>query len=55
MREYISPNWHAILIHAPLGLLSVGIILELMGFLWRRSGLRPAARWSCWIQFAARC
>lgn len=45
MREYISPNWHAVLVHAPLGLLSVGIILELLGFLWRRSGLRPAARW----------
>lgn len=45
MREYIIPNWHAILIHTPLGLLSVGIIMELFGFIWRRSTARVAARW----------
>jgi uncharacterized membrane protein len=45
VREYISPNWHVILVHAPLGLLSVGIIMEFFGFLWRRSTARIAARW----------
>src|SRR4030088_1192059 len=45
MREYITPNWHAVLIHAPLGLLSVGIIMEVLGFLWHQSGARMAARW----------
>src|SRR5438552_9826825 len=45
VREYITPNWHAVLIHAPLGLLSVGIAMEVLGFLWRKSGARMAARW----------
>ena len=45
MREYISPNWHAVLIHAPLGLLSIGILIEVFSFLWRRSSARAAGRW----------
>jgi uncharacterized membrane protein len=46
VREYITPNWHAIVVHAPLGLLSVGIIMELLCLLlWRRSAARLAARW----------
>jgi uncharacterized membrane protein len=45
LREYISPNWHAVLIHAPLGLLSVGILIEILSFLWRRSSARSAGRW----------
>jgi uncharacterized membrane protein len=46
VREYITPNWHAIIVHAPLGLLGVGIIMELLGLLlWRRSTARVAARW----------
>src|SRR3954471_1276956 len=46
VREYITPNWHAVLIHAPLGLLSVGIAMEVLGlFLWRKSAARMAARW----------
>jgi hypothetical protein len=45
LREYISPNWHAVLVHAPLGLLSMGIIIELLSFLWRRSSARSAGRW----------
>jgi hypothetical protein len=45
LREYIIPNWHAILIHAPLGLLSVGLVLEILTLLWRHSSARAAARW----------
>lgn len=45
MREYIIPNWHAIMIHAPLGLLSVGLALEIITLLWRRSSARVAGRW----------
>ena len=45
MREYITPNWHAVLVHAPLGLLSVGIFIEVFSFLWRRSTVRTAGRW----------
>lgn len=45
MREYITPNWHVVLVHAPLGLLSVGIFIELFSFLWRKSSARLAGRW----------
>jgi hypothetical protein len=45
VREYIIPNWHAILIHAPLGLLTTGLILEILTLLFRRSTARVAARW----------
>jgi uncharacterized membrane protein len=43
--ELIRPNWHIILIHYPLALLSLGIVIELLSFLWRRSGFRAAGRW----------
>ena len=45
MREFITPNWHAVLVHAPLGLLSAGIIIEIFSFLWRQSSARIAGRW----------
>jgi uncharacterized membrane protein len=45
MREFIIPNWHVILIHYPLALLTVGTLIEIFSFLWRRSGFRAAGRW----------
>src|SRR5207237_6680364 len=33
------------LIHFPIGLLFVGTIIELLSFMWRRSGFRAAGRW----------
>ena len=45
MREFITPNWHAVLVHAPLGLLSAGILIEIFSFLWRQSSARMAGRW----------
>jgi uncharacterized membrane protein len=44
MREFIIPNWHVILIHYPLALLTVGTLIEIFSFLWRRSGFRAAGR-----------
>lgn len=41
----IHPNWHAFVIHIPMGLLTIGVLIELFSFLWRRSSLRLAARW----------
>jgi len=43
--ELIQPNWHVILIHYPLALLSLGILIELLSFFWRTGGLRTAGRW----------
>ncbi len=43
--EFINPNWHIILIHYPLGLLSIGVLIELFSFLWRRHAFRQAGRW----------
>ena len=30
--ELIAPNWHVILIHYPLGLLGLGLLIELLSF-----------------------
>lgn len=43
--EFISPNWHVILIHYPIALLTVGVILELITLGWRKHSLRLAGRW----------
>jgi len=43
--EFINPNWHVILVHYPLGLLVVGVLIELGAFLWPRSSIRTAAKW----------
>ncbi|HEX2972217.1 MAG TPA: DUF2231 domain-containing protein [Tepidisphaeraceae bacterium] len=45
MTQFISPNWHVILIHYPLALLTVGVVIELLGCLWKGSTLRSAGRW----------
>jgi hypothetical protein len=42
---FISPNWHVVLLHLPLALLTVGTFIELFAFLWRGSSARVAARW----------
>lgn len=45
-RHLISPNMHAILVHAPLGLFMFGLFLEVFGLLlFRGSQVRQAARW----------
>ena len=41
----IEPNIHAVLIHFPLALLSIGIFIEVFSFFWPRSGARTAGRW----------
>jgi uncharacterized membrane protein len=41
----IIPNYHVILIHAPLALLAIGTLIELFAFLWPRSTFRQAGRW----------
>jgi uncharacterized membrane protein len=43
--KFIVPNFHVILIHFPLGLLTIGVTIELFSFLWRRSSFRQAGRW----------
>ncbi len=45
MDKLILPNFHAVLIHFPLGLLSIGVVIELFSFFWRRSSFRTAGRW----------
>lgn len=44
-RELVIPNLHVILIHYPLGVFFAGLLIELGGFMWRRSSVRTAARW----------
>lgn len=44
-KEFINPNLHVILIHYPLGVFALGVVIELLSFLYRRSSIRTAARW----------
>src|SRR5688572_31469787 len=43
--EFIHPNWHVVFMHYALGLLTVGVFIELLSFMWRRSTVRLAGRW----------
>lgn len=43
--QFISPNWHPLLIHYPLGFLSAGILIEILSFMWPRGFFRAAGRW----------
>ncbi len=43
--RFVNPNFHVILIHYPLGVFVTGVMIELLGFLWKRSSVRTAARW----------
>ena len=45
MIRFVNPNYHVILIHYPLGLLGIGLLIELFAFLWPRSTFRIAGRW----------
>src|SRR5262249_18135378 len=43
---FIAPNWHVILIHFPLGLFTLGMVMEIiLGVLGHRGSARTAARW----------
>jgi uncharacterized membrane protein len=42
---FINPNFHVILVHLPLGVFVLGVVIELMSFMYRRSTLRLAGRW----------
>ena len=43
--EIINPNWHVILVHYPLALLTLGVLIEVFALMWRKSSVRTAARW----------
>lgn len=43
--QFISPNWHPLLIHYPIAFLTAGILIELFSFLWPRGFFRAAGRW----------
>jgi len=47
--EFINPNWHVVIMHYPLGLLTIGVLIELFSFLWPRSTVRTAGRWAILI------
>ncbi len=43
--EFISPNWHVVIMHLPLGLLLVGVLIELFSCRCANGGVRTAGRW----------
>lgn len=43
--EFINPNWHVAIIHFPLGLLMVGIVIEVLTIFWKWHTVRAAGRW----------
>lgn len=47
MDALIRPNWHIVILHFPLALLTLGTLVEVFSFLgWRRSSLRTFGRWA---------
>jgi uncharacterized membrane protein len=44
-RELILPNLHVSLVHFPLGIFLVGLVMELLGVMWRRHPARDVGRW----------
>jgi len=46
VNQFVSPNLHVVILHAPMGLLFTGLAIEFFSFLgWRRSSFRIAGRW----------
>lgn len=45
----IIPNWHPILVHFTLALLSISALLYLAGLVLKKKNLLIAARWNLWI------
>lgn len=43
--QFIHPNWHVLLIHYPIALLTLGLLVELCTLIHRRGTLRAAGRW----------
>src|SRR4051812_46834880 len=43
--EFINPNWHVILIHYPIALLTIGLIVEIISVFKPKGGFRAAGRW----------
>lgn len=43
--ELIHPNLHVALVHFPLGIFIVGVLIELLSFMYRGSVVRTAGRW----------
>jgi len=43
--RFINPNYHAILIHYPIALLTVGLLIEILTIARSTSSLRAAGRW----------
>ncbi len=43
--QFITPNWHPLLLHYPIALLILGVLIEIITFGWPRGGLRAAGRW----------
>lgn len=45
-KEFINPNWHAVLVHFPLGVFLLGMLVEVVCLVFRHHGsLRSGARW----------
>jgi uncharacterized membrane protein len=44
-RYFVDPNWHVLFLHLPLGVLLVGIVIEIVTLFVRRQSLRNAGRW----------
>lgn len=49
MNIEIIPNYHPILVHFTIGLLSISALLYLAGSVLRKENLLIAARWNLWI------
>jgi uncharacterized membrane protein len=51
MPDFIRPNYHPMLVNFPVGLLVMGVLIELLSFMYRRHPVRQAGR--CMILIGA--
>lgn len=49
MTELIKPNLHNVVIHYPVALITLGTVIELLSFLYRRHFFRAAGRWMIFL------
>ncbi len=49
MNMEIIPNWHPLLVHFTIGLLSISVLMYLAGFIFKKPHLLLIGRWNLWI------
>lgn len=49
MNMEIIPNWHPLLVHFTIALLSISVVLYLAGYIFKKPHLLLVGRWNLWL------